>query len=43
MDFRFTEEQEAFRLEVRNFLEEEIKKLSGVQSVTVVDVRRAIG
>jgi len=26
MDFRFTEEQEAFRLEVRNFLEEEIKK-----------------
>jgi len=26
MDFRFTEEQEAFRQEVRNFLEEELKK-----------------
>ena len=26
MDFKFTEEQEAFRQEVRNFLEEELKK-----------------
>jgi len=26
MDFKFTEEQEAFRQEVRNFLEEELRK-----------------